>query len=86
MNDYGYAYLEDMLIYVNDSRAAIRRRITGNDNPSLVVLSLRDLLATLRTEKSRYVVIGKRLMTEQDSFTVIPWMVRAIEGHSSAIP
>jgi RNA:NAD 2'-phosphotransferase (TPT1/KptA family) len=86
INDYGYAYLEDLLIYVNDNRAAIRRRITGNDNLSLVVLSLRDLLAILRTEKSRYVVIGERSMTEQDGFTVVPWMVRAIEGHSSAIP
>ena len=86
INDYGYTYLEDMLTYVNDNRAAIRRRVTGDNNPSLVALTLRDLLAILRTEKSRYVVIGKRLMIEQDSFTVAPWMVRAIEGHSSAIP
>ena len=50
------------------------------------MLSLRDLLAILRTEKSRYVVSGTRSMVEQDSFTVVPWMVRAIEGHSSAIP
>jgi hypothetical protein len=25
-------------------------------------------------------------MVEQDSFTIVPWMVRAIEGHSSAMP
>jgi RNA:NAD 2'-phosphotransferase (TPT1/KptA family) len=86
INDYGYTYLEDMLTYVNDNRAAIRRRVTGDSSPSLVVLSLRDLLAILRTEKSRYVVTGKRSMVEQDSFTIVPWMVRAIEGHSSAIP
>ena len=86
INDYGYAYLEDMLIYANDNRAAIRRRVTGDNNPSLVVLSLRDLLAILRAEKSRYVVIGKRSSIVQDNFTVVPWMVRAIEGHSSAAP
>jgi RNA:NAD 2'-phosphotransferase (TPT1/KptA family) len=86
INDYGYAFLEDLLVYVNDNRASIRRRITGSDHPSLVVLSLRDLLAILRTEKPRYIVIGKRSRVDESTFVIVPWMVRAIEGHSSAMP
>ena len=48
----------------------------------MVVVSLRDLLAILRTEKSRYVVIGKR---SSPGGLIVPWMVRAIEGHSTSL-
>jgi RNA:NAD 2'-phosphotransferase (TPT1/KptA family) len=86
INDYGDAYRKDLLVYVYDNQASIRRRVTGSANPSLLVLSMRDLLAILRTQKSRYVVIGKVSRAREDEFTVVPLMVRAIEGHSSAMP
>ena len=46
------------------------------------VVSLRDLLAILRTDKSRYVVIGKR---SSPGGLIVPWMVRAIDGHTSSL-